>query len=153
MSPLSAQNARHEGLLWQGYSSLCSRSRRVLPARRHVFAQSAIYQLFIFAAPVAIVVVCAATSRAVAHWLLFAGGLALWGFGDPTGTPTSGSWEAGAVPVVCDFAYLAAYPLFLAGMLVLVRGWGRPASATCWMRRSSLSRPASSPPSFCSSRC
>jgi two-component system, cell cycle sensor histidine kinase and response regulator CckA len=124
-----APNVRPGGILWQCYAlAALALSLVYFLIDSHPELQSVIYQLFIFAAPVAIVVgLRRYRPEARRHWLLFAGGLVLWGFGDLYWD--SYVWILGKqapYPSVADFAYLAAYPLFLAGMLVLVRGWGRP---------------------------
>jgi signal transduction histidine kinase len=61
-----------------------------------------------------------------APWYLFAGGLLLWSAGD--GYWNSYQWFLGKeapYPSPADVFYLAAYPLLAAGVLTLMRGWGR----------------------------
>lgn len=128
MNRLSS-SSRPAGLLWQSYALVAlglAVAYFLLGGIPDV--QRVVYQLFILAAPVAIVVgLRRYRPEARRHWLLFAGGLLLWGVGDLYWY--SSVWILGKqapYPSFADFAYLTGYPLFLAGLLVLVRGWGRP---------------------------
>ena len=129
MSRLFARSPSREGLLWKGYA-LVALALAILYflLGGHTDSQSVIYQLFILAAPIAILVgVRRYRPDPRRQWLLFAGGLALWGIGDTYWD--SYLWILGKeapYPSFADVAYLSAYPLLIAGAFVLVRGWGRP---------------------------
>ncbi len=91
-------------------------------------AETIIYQTFSVAALVAIVVGIRRYRPAPAHhWWLFAAGLAMWCIGDAY-------WDCyrwilkteAPYPSFADLAYWCGYPLLIAGLLTLVRGWGRP---------------------------
>jgi signal transduction histidine kinase len=59
-------------------------------------------------------------------WFLFAGGLLLWSGGDAYWNGYQ--WflgKAAPYPSPADGLYIAAYPLLAAGVLTLMRGWGR----------------------------
>ena len=97
--------------------------------------------LFIVAAPIAILVgVWRYRPDQSRHWLLFAGGLALWCVGETYWNYYV--WFLGKqapYPSFADVAFLAAYPLLIAGVFVLARGGADPASGTCWTPPSSRS--------------
>jgi signal transduction histidine kinase len=90
-------------------------------------ARSAIYQAMGISAAVAVL------AGAWLHrpsnkrpWFLFAGGLLLWTGGDAYWN--SYQWFVGRgapFPSPADGLYIAAYPLLAAGVLALMRGWGR----------------------------
>ena len=60
------------------------------------------------------------------HWLLFAISLALWCVGEGIWNYYLWTGQEVPYPSFADVAFLAAYPLMIAGVFVLVRGWGRP---------------------------
>ncbi len=129
MSRLLAGSPAREGLLWKGYALVALALTIVyFLLGGHADSQTVIYQLFILAAPIAILVgVRRYRPDPRRQWLLFAGGLALWGIGDTYWD--SYLWILGKeapYPSFADVAYLGAYPLLIAGVFVLVRGWGRP---------------------------
>jgi two-component system cell cycle sensor histidine kinase/response regulator CckA len=117
-----------ENRLWKGYALTA------LPLGVVYFllggetdAQVAIYQAFIMAAPIAILVgVWRHRPARPLPWLLFAGGLALWCVGD--GYWNTYLWilhKQAPYPSFADFAYLAAYPFLIAGAFIWAQGWGR----------------------------
>jgi signal transduction histidine kinase len=91
-------------------------------------AQGIIYQAFSVAALVAIVVgIRRYRPTRPHHWWLFAAGLTMWCLGDAYWDCYLWILKAQApYPSVADLAYWCGYPLFIAGLLTLVRGWGRP---------------------------
>jgi len=116
-------------LLWQGYAAAAFVLSVVyFCLRAGSDAQLVIYQLLGLAAPIAIVVGLRRYRPArYQHWLLFAAGLVLWVVGDAY--MDSYLWFLGRqapYPSAADLAYLGAYPLMIGGVLVLLRGWGRP---------------------------
>jgi signal transduction histidine kinase len=91
-------------------------------------AETVIYQVFSVAALVATVVGIRRYRPARSHhWWLFAAGLAMWCLGDAY-------WDCyrwilktqAPYPSIADIAYWCGYPLLIAGLLTLIRGWGRP---------------------------
>ena len=92
-----------------------------------VDARAAIYQAMGIAAAIAVLVgiwVHRPSNRR--PWFLFAGGLLLWSGGDAYWNLYQ--WflgKAAPYPSPADGLYLAAYPLLAAGVLSLMRGWGR----------------------------
>ncbi|MDX6493210.1 MAG: hypothetical protein QOH02_1145, partial [Gaiellaceae bacterium] len=128
MEPSTASVVRSR-LLWQGYAAVALVLGVVyfnLPNGSDV--QLIVYQLFGLAAPIAIVVgVRRHRPARYQHWLLFAAGLSCWVIGD--GYWDSYRWLLGRqapYPSPADVAFLFGYPLLIAGVLVLFRGWGRP---------------------------
>jgi signal transduction histidine kinase len=93
-----------------------------------VDAKLAVYQLFGVGAVIAIVVgVRRYRPKLRRHWWLFAGAVGLWTAGDAYWNCYRWVIHAQApYPSPADMAYLAAYPVAIAGVLVLGRGWGRP---------------------------
>ncbi|MGZ8795610.1 MAG: sensor histidine kinase, partial [Gaiellaceae bacterium] len=91
-------------------------------------AQTFIYQLFSVAALVAIMVGIRRYRPAPAHhWWLFATALTLWCLGDAYWDCYSWILKTPApYPSLADLAYFLGYPFFIAGLLTLARGWGRP---------------------------
>jgi two-component system, cell cycle sensor histidine kinase and response regulator CckA len=129
MSRLSALSVWREGLLWKAYSvAALALAVAYFALGGNVDAQSAIYGLLGAAAPIAILVgVWHYRPERRLHWFLFAGGLALWCVGDTYWNFYI--WVLGKqapYPSFADVAYLASYPLLIAGILVLARGGGRP---------------------------
>ena len=117
------------GLLWNGYALTAF----ALGLSYFLFArvsglQQIIYLLFVVAAPIAILFgVWRYRPNPRWHWLMFAGGLALWSAGDFYWQGYE--WLLGKqapYPSFADIAYLAGYPVLIAGVFILVRGWGRP---------------------------
>ena len=94
-----------------------------------VSLQDAIYQAVSVAAVVGVLAgVRRNRPRDARPWLLFAAGLALWSGGDAYWNVHD--WFLGRsapFPSPADLVYLAGYPLLALGVLVLMRGWGRPA--------------------------
>jgi signal transduction histidine kinase len=96
-------------------------------AAGNIDARAAIYQAMALSAAITVLAgiwVHRPSNRA--PWYLFAGGLLLWSAGD--GYWNSYQWFLGKeapYPSPADVFYLAAYPLFAAGVLTLMRGWGR----------------------------
>jgi signal transduction histidine kinase len=91
-------------------------------------AQSAIYEVFSLGVPIATVVgILHYRPTRAQHWWLFAGGFALWAAGDTYWDSYRwfGNGQA-PYPSPADIAFLAAYPLLVAGVFSLTRGWGRP---------------------------
>jgi signal transduction histidine kinase len=92
-----------------------------------VNARAAIYQALALAAVIAVLAgVWLHRPSNRSPWLLFAGGLFLWSGGDAYWN--SYQWflgKAAPYPSPADGLYIAAYPLFAAGVLALMRGWGR----------------------------
>jgi signal transduction histidine kinase len=92
-----------------------------------VDARAVIYQAMALGAAITVVAgiwVHRPTNRA--PWYLFAGGLLLWSAGD--GYWNSYQWflgKAAPYPSPAEALYITAYPLFAAGVLTLMRGWGR----------------------------
>ena len=129
MSRILAPSALREGLLWKGYSLVAlAFGVAYFSLEGKSDTQAAIYLLFVCAAMIAILVgVRRYRPDRYLHWLLFAGGLALWGAGDAYWQiyPMLVGKQA-PYPSFADFAYLGGYPLFIAGVFALVRGWGRP---------------------------
>jgi PAS domain S-box-containing protein len=129
MSRVLAPGALRDGRLWKGYSLVALAfgvAYFLLGGKSDT--QAAIYLLFVCAAMIAILVgVRRHRPDRYLHWLLFAGGLALWGAGDAYWQiyPMLVGKQA-PYPSFADFAYLGGYPFFIAGVFVLVRGWGRP---------------------------
>jgi signal transduction histidine kinase/ActR/RegA family two-component response regulator len=124
-----ASGAWRENLLWKGYALVALLLGVVyFLLGGKTDAQLAIYQLFILAAPIAILVgVWHHRPDRKLHWLLFAGGLGLWCVGDAYWAYYR--WflgEQAPYPSFADVAYIGGYPLLIAGGLLLVRGWGRP---------------------------
>jgi signal transduction histidine kinase len=115
--------------LWQGYAAVALvLGVAYFLLRNGSDLQLIIYQLFGLAAPIAIVVgVRRYRPARYHHWLLLAGGLVFWIIGD-------GYWDSyrwlldrqAPYPSPADVAFLFGYPLLIAGVLVLFRGWGRP---------------------------
>ena len=125
----STATALRSRLLWQGYAAAAFVLSVVyFCLRAGSDAQLVIYQLLGLAAPIAIVVGLRRYRPArYQHWLLFAAGLVLWVVGDAY--MDSYLWFLGRqapYPSAADLAYLGAYPLLIGGVLVLLRGWGRP---------------------------
>jgi signal transduction histidine kinase len=93
----------------------------------HGDVRAAIYQVVSLGAAIGVVAgVWVHRPRNMRPWLLFAGGLLLWSAGDAYWN--SYAWfihEATPYPSPADVLYFAAYPLFAAGVLMLMRGWGR----------------------------
>jgi signal transduction histidine kinase len=91
-------------------------------------AETIIYQVFSVAALVAIVVGIRRYRPARSHhWWLFAAGLAMWCLGDAYWDCYRWILKAQApYPSIADIAYWCGYPLLIAGLLTLIRGWGRP---------------------------
>jgi signal transduction histidine kinase len=125
----STAPALRSRLLWQGYAVIAlalSVGYFLLPGGSD--GQSVLYQLLGLSTPIAIVVgVLRYRPALYHHWLLFAGGMVFWIVGD--GYWDSYRWLLGQqapYPSPADFAYLAAYPLLIGGVLILFRGWGRP---------------------------
>jgi two-component system cell cycle sensor histidine kinase/response regulator CckA len=129
MSRLLAPSPWREGLMWKSYA-LTALALTVVYflLGGKTDAQLALYQLFILAAPIAILVgVWHHRPERFMHWLLFAGGLALWCVGDAYwGYYRWFLGEQAPYPSFADVAYLGGYPLLIAGGFLLVRGWGRP---------------------------
>lgn len=77
---------------------------------------------------VALVVgVCVHRPANKAPWLLFAAGMLCWTGGDAYWNSYEWFLGRGApYPSPADIMYLTAYPLLAAGVLSLMRGWGRP---------------------------
>ena len=90
-------------------------------------ARSAIYQAMGISAAVAVLAgVWLHRPSNKRPWFLFAGGLLLWTGGDAYWN--SYQWFVGRgapFPSPADGLYIAAYPLLAAGVLALMRGWGR----------------------------
>jgi PAS domain S-box-containing protein len=129
MSRLLARSPSREGLLWKGYAFVALALTVVyFLLGGKTLAQTVIYQLFIVAAPIAILVgVRRHRPNRGLPWLLFAGGLALWCVGE--GYWSSYTWFLGnqaPYPSFADVAFLGGYPLLIAGVFVLARGGGRP---------------------------
>jgi signal transduction histidine kinase len=91
-------------------------------------AETIIYQTFSFSALVAIVVGIRRYRPAPAHhWWLFAAGLAMWCVGDVYWDCYRWILTAEApYPSPADLAFFLGYPLLIAGLFTLTRGWGRP---------------------------
>jgi signal transduction histidine kinase len=90
--------------------------------------QTIIYQVFSLTAMIAILAGIKRYRPAPSHhWWLFAGALALWCAGDVY-------WDCyrwilktqAPYPSYADLAYWLGYPFFVAGIMALARGWGRP---------------------------
>ena len=128
MSRLSASSAWREGLLWKGYSAVAfALVVAYFSLGGNVEAQASIYQSFIVAAPLAILVgLWRYRPEHSRHWLLFAISLALWCVGEGIWNYYLWTGQEVPYPSFADVAFLAAYPLMIAGVFVLVRGWGRP---------------------------
>ena len=90
--------------------------------------QTILYQVFSVAALVATLVGIRRYRPARSHhWWLFAAGLAMWCLGDAYWDCYRWILKAQApYPSVADIAYWCGYPLLIAGLLTLIRGWGRP---------------------------
>jgi signal transduction histidine kinase len=92
-----------------------------------VNARAAIYQVMAVAAGAAVLAGIWLNKPSNRRpWFLFAGGLLLWGSGDAYWNAYQ--WflaKAAPYPSPADGLYLAAYPLLAAGVLTLMRGWGR----------------------------
>jgi len=123
-----ASGAPREGLLWKGYALVAlalSVAYFLLGGKPD--AQAAIYQFFIVAAPIAILIgVWRYRPERRRRWLLFAGGLALWCVGDSYWNYHI--WVLGdqaPYPSFADVAYLGAYPLLIAGVFMLAGGGRR----------------------------
>ena len=116
-----------EGLLWKTYSLLAL----ALGAAYFVVggndnAQAVIYQLFVIAAPIAILVgVRRYRPEQSRFWLLFALSLGLWAVGEAIWNYYTWTGRETPYPSWADVAFLGAYPFMIAGVFVLVRGWGR----------------------------
>jgi signal transduction histidine kinase len=91
-------------------------------------AQTIIYQAFSVAALLAIVVGIRRYRPVPSHhWWLFAAGLTMWCLGDAYWDCYRWILKSQApYPSFADLAYWCGYPLFIAGLLTVVRGWGRP---------------------------
>jgi signal transduction histidine kinase len=116
-------------LVWKAYAALAlALGIAYFVLRDGSQAQLVVYQVSGLGAPLAIAVGLRLHRPAhKRHWLLIAGGLVLWMAGD--GYWDSYAWilhEQAPYPSPADVAYLGAYPLFIGGLLVLLRGWGRP---------------------------
>jgi signal transduction histidine kinase len=90
--------------------------------------QTILYQVFSVAALVAILVgIRRYRPTQSHHWWLFAAGLTMWCLGDAYWDCYRWILKAQApYPSVADIAYWCGYPLLIAGLLTLIRGWGRP---------------------------
>jgi signal transduction histidine kinase len=92
-----------------------------------VDARAAIYQAMALAAVIAVLAgVWLHRPSNRRPWFLFAGGLLLWSGGDAYWN--SYQWflgKAAPYPSPAEGLYTAAYPLLAAGVLALMRGWGR----------------------------
>jgi signal transduction histidine kinase len=118
---------RGDAILWRAFAGAA------LPLGALYFflgteAQTIIYQVFSVSALVAIVVGIRRYRPARSHhWWLFAAALTMWCVGDAY-------WDCyrwilktqAPYPSFADLAYWCGYPLFIVGLLTLVRGWGRP---------------------------
>jgi signal transduction histidine kinase len=124
----SARPARRgDAIIWRAFAGVAL----VLGGLYFVLgpeAQTIIYQLFGVGSLVAIVVGIRRYRPARSHhWWLFAAGLTMWCLGDAYWDCYSWILKTEApYPSVADLAYSCGYPLFIAGLLVLIRGWGRP---------------------------
>jgi signal transduction histidine kinase len=92
-----------------------------------VDARAAIYQAMALAAVIAVLAgVWLHRPSNRRPWFLFAGGLLFWSGGDAYWN--SYQWflgKAAPYPSPAEGLYIAAYPLLAAGVLALMRGWGR----------------------------
>lgn len=90
--------------------------------------QAAIYECCSLAAPTAVLIgIRRHHPRRAHHWWFMFGALALWALGDSYWDFYR--WVLGGqapYPSPADVAYIGAYPVFLAGVFALTRGWGRP---------------------------
>ncbi|HMJ00165.1 MAG TPA: PAS domain-containing protein [Gaiellaceae bacterium] len=129
MTRLLTADAWREGRLWKGYSLVALALTVVyFLLGGHTDTQLVIYQMFILAAPIAIV--AGVLRHRPDHkllWLLFASGLGLWCIGDAYwGYYRWFLGEQAPYPSFADVAYLGGYFPLIAGGFLLVRGWGRP---------------------------
>ena len=128
MEGSSARPARRrDAIVWRAFAAVA------LPLGIVYFflgseAQTIIYQVFSVAALVAVVVGIRRYRPAPSHhWWLFAAALSMWCLGDAYWDCYRWILRAQApYPSFADLAYWSGYPLFIAGLLTLVRGWGRP---------------------------
>jgi signal transduction histidine kinase len=90
--------------------------------------QTIIYQVFGVAALVASVVgIRRYRPTPSHHWWLFAVALAMWGLGDAYWNSYRWILKTQApYPSFADLAFFVGYFFFVAGLLTLARGWGRP---------------------------
>ncbi len=118
-----------KGFLWKGYSlGAIALTIVYFLLGGHAELQAVIYQLFILAIPIAILVGMRRhrPDRRL-PWLLLVGGFGLWLIGDTYWD--SYLWildEQVQYPSPADIAYLGGYPLLIMGVFILARGAGRP---------------------------
>ena len=118
---------RADGVLWRAVAG-AALALGVIYFLVGPTAQTVIYQAFSAGALVAIVVGVRRYKPVRSHhWSLFAAGLAMWCIGDLCWD--SYNWILGTqapYPSFAELAYSFGYLFFIAGVVVLARGWGLP---------------------------